>query len=83
MVKKVYGRSKEVYLVEFYGDYHYLVTAKRLQALLKSGELLGERVDIKLEKLGKNLAIPSDVLADLHAKYEETGLGISPLYLKY
>lgn len=83
MVKKVYGRRKEVYLVEFYGDYHYLATAKRLQTLLKSGELLGERVDIKLEKLGKNLAIPSDVLADLHAKYEETGLGISPLYLKY
>lgn len=83
MVKKVYGRSKEVYLVEFYGGYHCLATAKRLQTLLKSGELLGERVDIKLEKLGKNLAIPSDVLADLHAKYEETGLGISPLYLKY
>lgn len=83
MVKKVYGRSKEVYLVEFYGSYHCLATAKRLQILLKSGELLGERVDIKLEKLGKNLAIPSDVLADLHAKYEETGLGISPLYLKY
>lgn len=83
MVKKVYGRSKEVYLVEFYGSYHCLATAKHLQALLKSGELLGERVDIKLEKLGKNLAVPSDVLADLHAKYEETGLGISPLYLKY
>lgn len=83
MVKKVYGRNKEVYLVEFYGSYHCLATAKRLQTLLKSGELLGERVDIKLEKLGKNLAIPSDVLADLHAKYEETGLGISPLYLKY
>lgn len=83
MVKKVYGRSKEVYLIEFYGSYHCLATAKRLQTLLKSGELLGERVDIKLEKLGKNLAVPSEVLADLHAKYEETGLGISPLYLKY
>lgn len=83
MTNDTYKGSREVYLVEFYGDYHCLVTAKRLQALLKSGELLGERVDIKLEKLGKDLAIPSDVLADLHAKYEETGLGISPLYLKY
>lgn len=43
MAKQVHNRKKEVYLVEFYGDYRYLVTAKRLQNLLKSGELLEER----------------------------------------
>lgn len=43
MAKHVYSRKKEVYLVEFYGDYHYLATAKRLQNLLKSGKLLEER----------------------------------------
>lgn len=58
MAKHVYSRSKEVYLVEFYGDYHYLATAKRLQTLLKSGELLGEKVDIHLEKLGSNWIVP-------------------------
>lgn len=37
MRNDTYKGSREVYLVEFYGDYHCLVTAKRLQALLKSG----------------------------------------------
>lgn len=83
MVKKVYGRSKEVYLVEFYGDCHCLATAKRLQTLLKSGELLGEKVEIELEKLGKDWAVPSSVLEDLHSRFEEGGLGISPLWLKF
>jgi hypothetical protein len=83
MVKKVYGRSKEVYLVEFYGDYHYLLTAKRLQTILKSGELLEERVDIQLEKLGKDWYVPKSVLDELHSRFEDTGLGISPLWLEF
>ena len=83
MVKKVYGRRKEVYLVEFYGCYHYLATAKRLQTLLKSGELLGENVEIELEKLGKGWVVPSSVLENLHSRFEEDGLGISPLWLEF
>ena len=83
MVKRVYERRKEVYLVEFYGDCHYLATAKRLQNLLKSGELLGERVDIALEKSGKNLIVPTSVLEDLHSRFEGTGLGISTLQLEF
>jgi hypothetical protein len=51
MAKQVYNRRKEVYLVEFYGDCQYLTTAKRLQTLLKSGELLGEKVDIPLREI--------------------------------
>lgn len=83
MAKQVYNRRKEVYLVEFYGDYHYLATAKRLQTLLKSGELLGEKVEIELEILGKDWAVPSSVLEDLHSRFEEVGLGISPLQLEF
>lgn len=83
MVKKVYGRSREVYLVEFYGDYQYLATAKRLQTLLKSGELLGENVEIELEKLGKDWIVPSSVLENLHSRFEEGGLGVSPLWLEF
>jgi hypothetical protein len=83
MAKRVYERRKEVYLVEFYGDCHYLATAKRLQNLLKSGELLGERVDIDLEKSGKNLIVPTSVLEDLHSRFEGTGLGISTLQLEF
>lgn len=83
MAKRVYERRKEVYLVEFYGDYHYLATAKRLQNLLKSGELLGERVEIDLEKSGKNLIVSTSVLEDLHSRFEDTGLGISPLQLEF
>lgn len=83
MAKRVYERRKEVYLIEFYGDCHYLVTAKRLQNLLKSGELLGVRVDIDLEKFGKNLIVPTSVLEDLHYRFEDTGLGISPLQLEF
>lgn len=83
MVKRVYERRKEVYLVEFYGDCHYLATAKRLQNLLKSGELLGVRVDIDLEKSGKNLIVPTSVLEDLHSQFEDTGLGISTLQLEF
>lgn len=83
MAKRVYSRSKEVYLVEFYGDYHYLATAKRLQTLLKSGELLGEKVDIHLEKLGSNWIVPRSVLDELHSRFEDTGLGISPLQLEF
>lgn len=83
MAKQVYRRSKEVYLVEFYGDCYCLATAKRLQALLKSGELLGEKVEIELEKIGKVWVIPSSVLEDLHSRFEEGGLGISPLYLEF
>lgn len=83
MAKRVYDRRKEVYLVEFYGDCHYLATAKRLQNLLKSGELLGERVEIDLEKSGKNLIVSTSVLEDLHSRFEDTGLGISPLQLEF
>lgn len=83
MAKRVYERRKEVYLVEFYGDCHYLATAKRLQNLLKSGELLGERVDIQLEKLGKDWYVPKSVLDELHSRFEDTGLGISPLQLEF
>lgn len=83
MAKRVYDRRKEVYLVEFYGDCHYLATAKRLQNLLKSGELLGERVDIDLEKFGRNLIVPTSALNDLHARFEKVGLGISPLQLEF
>ena len=83
MAKRVYERRKEVYLVDFYGDCHYLATAKRLQNLLKSGELLGERVDIDLEKSGKNLIVPTSVLEDLHSRFEGTGLGISTLQLEF
>lgn len=83
MAKQVYNRIKEVYLVEFYGDYHYLATAKRLQTLLKSGELLGKRVDIQLEKFDRNLVVPTSVLDDLHSRFEGTGLGISPLQLEF
>ena len=83
MAKRVYERRKEVYLVEFYGDCHYLATAKRLQNLLKSGELLGVRVEIKLEKSGKNLIVPTSVLENLHSRFEEVGLGISPLQLEF
>lgn len=83
MAKRVYERRKEVYLVEFYGDCHYLATAKRLQNLLKSGELLGERVEIDLEKSGKNLIVSTSVLEDLHSRFEDTGLGISPLQLEF
>ena len=83
MAKQVHNRKKEVYLVEFYGDYHYLATAKRLQTLLKSGELLGERVDIELEKFDRNLIVPTSVLDDLHSWFEDTGLGISPLQLEF
>jgi hypothetical protein len=83
MAKRVYERRKEVYLVEFYGDYHYLATAKRLQNLLKSGELLGERVEIELEKLGKNWVVPTSTLDNLHSRFEEGGLGISPLQLEF
>lgn len=83
MVKSVYNRKKEVYLVEFYGDYHYLLTAKRLQTILKSGELLEERVDIQLEKLGKDWYVPKSVLDELHSRFEDTGLGISPLQLEF
>lgn len=82
MAKVVY-RSKEVYLVEFYGDYQHLATAKRLQTLLKSGELLGERVDIQLEKLGKDWFVPRSILDELHSRFEGTGLGISPLWLEF
>lgn len=83
MVKSVYNRKKEVYLVEFYGDYHYLLTAKRLQTILKSGELLEERVDIQLEKFGKEWYVPNSVLDELHSRFEDTGLGISPLWLEF
>lgn len=83
MAKRVYERRKEVYLVEFYGDCHYLATAKRLQNLLKSGELLGERVDIQLEKFDRNLVVPTSVLDGLHSRFEDTGLGISPLQLEF
>lgn len=83
MVKQVYRRSKQVYLVEFYGACHYLATAKRLQTLLKSGELLGEKVEIELEKLGKDWAVPSFVLEELHSRFEKSGLGISPLWLEF
>lgn len=83
MVKKVYERSKEVYLVEFYGSYHCLVTAKRLQALLKSGELLEEKVDIQLENFGKKWVVPKSALDELHSRFEATGLGISPLQLEF
>lgn len=83
MAKRVYERRKEVYLVEFYGDCHYLATAKRLQNLLNSGELLGERVDIDLEKSGKNLIVSTSVLEDLHSRFEGTGLGISTLQLEF
>lgn len=83
MVKQVYRRRKEVYLVEFYGDYRHLTTAKRLQVLLKSGELLGERVDIDLEKSGKNFIVSTSVLEDLHSRFEDMGLGISPLWLEF
>ena len=83
MAQRVYERRKDVYLVEFYGDCHYLATAKRLQNLLKSGELLGERIDIELEKSGKNLSVPTSVLEDLHSRFEDTGLGISPLQLEF
>ena len=83
MAKRVYERRKEVYLVEFYGDCQYLVTAKRLQTLLKSGELLGERVDIELEKFDRNLIVPTSVLEDLHSRFECIGLGISPLQLEF
>lgn len=83
MAKRVYERRKEVYLVEFYGACHYLATAKRLQNLLKSGELLGERVHIDLEKSGKNLIVSTSVLEDLHSRFEDTGLGISPLQLEF
>lgn len=83
MAKLVYNRRKEVYLVEFYGDCQYLATAKRLQTLLKSGELLGERIDIQLEKFDKNLVVPTSVLDDLHSRFEDTGLGISPLQLEF
>lgn len=83
MAKRVYERRKEVYLVEFYGDCHYLATAKRLQNLLKLGELLGERVDIQLEKLGKDWYVPKSVLDELHSRFEDTGLGISPLQLEF
>lgn len=83
MAKHVYSRSKEVYLIEFYGDYHYLATAKRLQTLLKSGELLGEKVDIHLEKLGSNWTVPRSVLDELHSRFEDTGLGISTLQLEF
>lgn len=83
MAKRVYERRKEVYLVEFYGDCHYLATAKRLQNLLKSGELLGERIEIDLEKSGKDLIVPTSVLEDLHSRFEGTGLGISTLQLEF
>ncbi len=83
MVKQVYRRSKQVYLVEFYGDYRYLATAKRLQTLLKSGELLGERIDIQLENSGNDWVVPSSVLDNLHSRFEDTGLGISPLWLEF
>lgn len=83
MVKSVYNRKKEVYLVEFYGDYCYLLTAKRLQTILKSGELLEERVDIQLEKFGKEWYVPKSVLDELHSRFEDTGLGISPLWLEF
>lgn len=83
MVKSVYNRKKEVYLVEFYGDYYYLLTAKRLQTILKSGELLEERVDIQLEKFGKEWYVPKSVLDELHSRFEDTGLGISPLWLEF
>lgn len=83
MVKQVYRRSKQVYLVEFQGDCHCLATAKRLQALLKSGELLGEKVEIELEKLGKDWVVPRSVLEDLYSRFEKSGLGISPLWLEF
>lgn len=83
MTKQDYNRKKEVYLIEFYGDYQYLVTAKRLQILLRSGELLEETVDIQLEKLGNQWVISHSTLDDLHSRFEETGLGISPLYLEF
>lgn len=83
MAKQVYNRSKEVYLVEFYGDCQYLATAKRLQTLLKSGELLGENVEIELEKLGRYWIVPRSALDELHSRFEDTGLGISPLQLEF
>lgn len=83
MVKSVHNRKKEVYLVEFYGDCHCLATAKRLQTLLRSGELLEESVDIQLEKLGKDWYVPKSVLDELHSRFEKGGLGISPLWLEF
>lgn len=83
MAKQVHNRKKEVYLVEFYGDYQYLATAKRLQNLLKSGKLLEERFDIQLEKLGNGWYVPKSVLDELHSRFEDTGLGISPLWLEF
>ena len=83
MAKQIYNQRKEVYLVVFYGDCQYLATAKRLQTLLKSGELLGKRVDIQLEKFDRNLVVPTSVLDDLHSRFECTGLGISPLQLEF
>lgn len=83
MAKRVYERRKEVYLVEFYGNCHYLATAKRLQTLLKSGELLGERVDIQLEKSGKGWIVPYSTLDELNFRFGDTGLGISPLQLEF
>lgn len=83
MAKQVHNRKKEVYLVEFYGDCQYLATAKRLQTLLKSGELLGENVEIELEKLGRDWIVPRSALDELHSRFEDTGLGISPLQLEF
>lgn len=83
MANPVYNRRKEVYLVEFYGDCHCLATAKRLQTLLKSGKLLDEKVEINLEKFGKSWVVPSSVLDELHSRFEDTGLGISPLQLEF
>lgn len=83
MAKRAYERRKEVYLVEFYGDCNYLATAKRLQTLLKSGELLGERVDIQLEKQCNKWVVPRSTLDELHSRFEDTGLGISPLQLEF
>ena len=54
-----------------------------LQTLLKSGELLGEKVDIHLEKLGNNWIVPRSVLDELHSRFEDRGLGISPLQLEF
>lgn len=83
MAKRVYERRKEVYLIEFYGDCHYLATAKRLQNLLKSGELLGEKVEIELEKFGRNWVVPTSTMDNLHSRFEGDGLGISPLQLEF
>lgn len=41
------------------------------------------RLRLNWKKLGKDRTIPSSVLEDLHSRFEEGGLGISPLWLEF